>query len=57
MGLYDTVKVSDPRFVCSEGHDLSDEEFQTKDLEKLIAKRADDKLALFEQWHIEQAEK
>ena len=32
MGLFDTVTVRDPRFVCSEGHDLSDEEFQTKDL-------------------------
>lgn len=32
MGLYDTVEVRDPRFVCSEGHDLGYEEFQTKDL-------------------------
>jgi len=31
MGLFDTVHV-DSRFKCSEGHDLSDEEFQTKDL-------------------------
>jgi len=32
MGLFDTVTVRDARFVCSEGHDLSGEEFQTKDL-------------------------
>lgn len=32
MGFYDTVTVCDPRFVCSEGHDLCQEEFQTKDL-------------------------
>ena len=32
MGLFDYVTVRDPRFACSEGHDLSDEEFQTKDL-------------------------
>ena len=31
MGLFDYVTVRDPRFVCSEGHDLSGEEFQTKD--------------------------
>lgn len=32
MGLFDYVKVSGPEFKCSEGHDLSGEEFQTKDL-------------------------
>ena len=31
MGLFDYVSVNDPRFVCSEGHDLRGEEFQTKD--------------------------
>jgi hypothetical protein len=30
MGMYDYVTVNRPEFVCSEGHDLSDEEFQTK---------------------------
>jgi len=33
MGMFDRVKCADPRFVCSESHDLSDEEFQTKDFE------------------------
>lgn len=32
MGLYDYVKCDDPRFICSEGHDLCHEQFQTKDL-------------------------
>lgn len=32
MGMFDYVRVSGPEFVCSEGHDLSGEEFQTKDL-------------------------
>ena len=32
MGMFDTVTVSDRRFCCSEGHDLSSETFQTKDL-------------------------
>lgn len=33
MGLFDTIKIDDdPRFVCSEGHLLYGEEFQTKDL-------------------------
>jgi len=31
MGLYDDITVADPRFVCSEGHDLSSEPFQSKD--------------------------
>lgn len=31
MGLFDYVSVSDARFVCSEGHDLSGCEFQSKD--------------------------
>lgn len=31
MGLFDYVTVRDPRFVCSEGHDLTGEEFQSKD--------------------------
>lgn len=31
MGMFDYVRVRDPRFVCSEGHDLGGEEFQTKD--------------------------
>lgn len=31
MGLFDYVTVRGPSFVCSEGHDLSGEEFQTKD--------------------------
>lgn len=31
MGLFDYVTVSDPRFICSNGHDLSAEEFQSKD--------------------------
>lgn len=30
MGMYDVVRV-DSQFRCSEGHDLSGEEFQTKD--------------------------
>lgn len=32
MGLFDYVSCDHPAFVCSEGHDLRDEEFQTKDL-------------------------
>lgn len=32
MGCFDYVKCLDPEFVCAEGHHLSDEEFQTKDL-------------------------
>lgn len=32
MGLFDYVTVSDPRFVCTEGHALGEVEFQTKDL-------------------------
>lgn len=32
MGLFDYVYCHGPEFVCSEGHDLSGEEFQTKDL-------------------------
>ncbi len=32
MGLYDTLTVSNEAFKCSEGHDLSEAEFQTKDL-------------------------
>lgn len=32
MGLYDTLVIDDERCVCSEGHGLSDVEFQTKDL-------------------------
>lgn len=32
MGLYDCLTCNDPRFVCSEGHHLGAEEFQTKDL-------------------------
>lgn len=32
MGCFDYVSVSDPQFKCSEGHDLSGSEFQTKDL-------------------------
>ena len=32
MGLFDRVVVPDPRMVCSEGHSLSDYEFQTYDL-------------------------
>lgn len=31
MGLYDHVSVSGPEFVCSEGHDLSVREFQSKE--------------------------
>lgn len=31
MGMFDRVHVHGPAFVCSEGHDLSGEEFQTKD--------------------------
>lgn len=31
MGMFDSLRVRDPRFVCPEGHDLCDEEFQTKD--------------------------
>lgn len=31
MGLFDYVHVSGPEFVCSEGHDLSDGDFQSKD--------------------------
>ena len=32
MGFYDTVHVTSPLFVCSEGHDMRGEQFQTKDL-------------------------
>lgn len=32
MGMFDYVQCSGPEFVCSEGHRLDDEEFQTKDL-------------------------
>lgn len=32
MGLFDTFTIYDERVVCSEGHDLSYVEFQTKDL-------------------------
>ncbi len=32
MGLFDYLNVQGADFVCSEGHDLSVEEFQTKDL-------------------------
>ncbi len=32
MGLFDYVHVEGAEFVCSEGHDLTNEEFQTKDL-------------------------
>ena len=31
MGLFDYVTMRDPRFVCSNGHDLCGEEFQSKD--------------------------
>jgi hypothetical protein len=31
MGLFDYVVVDDPNFICSEGHDLRVEEFQSKD--------------------------
>lgn len=36
MGLFDYVYVSDPRFVCSRGHDLSGEEFQSKDFGEMM---------------------
>jgi hypothetical protein len=36
MGMFDYVRVSDPRFVCSEGHDLSNMEFQTKDFKCVL---------------------
>lgn len=32
MGLFDYVSCDHPAFVCSDGHDLRREEFQTKDL-------------------------
>lgn len=32
MGLFDRVQVAGEAFRCSEGHDLSGQEFQTKDL-------------------------
>jgi hypothetical protein len=32
MGDYDMVVARDPRLVCSEGHDVTDEGLQTKDL-------------------------
>ena len=32
MGLFDRLECVGPEFVCSEGHDLSGEEFQTKGL-------------------------
>jgi hypothetical protein len=32
MGLFDYVHFDRPEAICSEGHDLRDEEFQTKDL-------------------------
>lgn len=32
MGLFDTVRCTHGSFVCSEGHDLSSQDFQTKDL-------------------------
>lgn len=33
MGMFDWAHCNGPEFVCSEGHDLSGEEFQTKDLD------------------------
>lgn len=32
MGLFDSVMCLSPEFMCSEGHSLNDEVFQTKDL-------------------------
>ena len=31
MGMFDYALIDDPRFTCSEGHDLSDAKWQTKD--------------------------
>lgn len=32
MGLYDTIRYNGSRSKCANGHDLSSEDFQTKDL-------------------------
>lgn len=37
MGMFDRYLCSGPAFVCSEGHDLSDEEFQGKSLSCTMA--------------------
>ncbi len=37
MGMFDYYSVSGPEFVCSEGHDLSAEEFQGKSLDCTLA--------------------
>lgn len=36
MGMYDYVTVEGEAFVCSEGHDVSDREFQTKDFDCVL---------------------
>lgn len=40
MGMFDRYVVSGTEFVCSEGHDLSGEEFQGKDLDCSLATHA-----------------
>jgi hypothetical protein len=37
MGMFDYYRVSGPAFVCSEGHDLTGEEFQGKSLSCTLA--------------------
>ena len=46
MGLFDYVTVNDPRFVCSNGHDLGAEEFQSKDFGCEMGR------VLIENWHL-----
>jgi len=36
MGMYDSITVLHPAFKCSEGHDLSEREWQTKDLDEAL---------------------
>ncbi len=37
MGMFDSAYCVGPEFVCTAGHDLSEEEFQTKDLDCSLA--------------------
>jgi hypothetical protein len=36
MGMFDWVHIKDERFVCSEGHDVCGNEFQTKDFDCVL---------------------
>ncbi len=37
MGMFDSLRCIGPQFVCSRGHSLADEEFQTKDFDCELA--------------------